>query len=163
VCRNVSLCVAGCCSALQCVVVCVAVWEGALSVPLQTPAQYISIVKAQRTATPCTTLQHPAPHCNTLQHTATHCITSALRISTVLVSATHCNTCNTLQHTATHCNALQPSSAVYKYCMAVCNTLQHSSTHCNTLQHTASPCNTLQPTATHCNTLQHTATPCNTL
>jgi len=110
------MCVAVCCSVLQCVqearyiyvppgvLLCVAVrcsvlTESALQCGavccsmLQCVAVFEVLFLGPLTYDIRNTLQHTATHCNTLQHTATHC--------------------NTLQHTATHCNTLHHTTSHY--------------------------------------------------
>jgi len=103
-----------CCSVLQCVSHCVAVYCGVL--------QYIVVCCLQRT------LQHNATQCNTPQHTARH-------------TATHCNA---LQHAATHCighvDVVSALQRTLQHTATHYNTLQHAATHCNALQHAATHC-----------------------
>jgi len=74
------LCVAECCSVLQCVAVCWLWHHDRVSRSICNTLQQmlrltLSWCHSQHTATHCNTLQHTATHCNTLQHTATHCNT----------------------------------------------------------------------------------------
>jgi len=144
VCCSVLQCDAVCCSVLQCVAVCfnmlqcvewvvcvsecVAVCCTHCNNALQQPATYrhaAARARIQFLPVDCNTLQHAASHRTTLQLTATHR--------------------NTLQHTATYCNTLQCAGMPqhmrelisYMLTATHCNTLQHTATHCNTLQHTA--------------------------
>jgi len=140
---TVILCVAVCCSVLQCVVYCT----------LEEP--YYTCKRARsktyniegsveffcQVFAICNILQHTATQCNTLQHTFFPKICNRVG-----------NLAGAKITTRTHCDTLTHS-----------NTLQHTPTHSNTLHHTPPYRNTLQHTATHCNTLQHTATHCNTL
>ena len=179
------MCVAVCCSGLQCAAVCrsflilsqfvaVCCSEAAILLVLRQrlrwyllPHTATSHCMQHTTATHCNTLLHRAAthYDNTLQHTTTHC--------------------NTLQHTTTHCNTLrcaEAEAAIVPAATHGCIALQHTTAthHCNTLQHTALCrgrggdriyCITpstytaathyytlLQHTTTHCNAPQHTAT-----
>ena len=113
------LCVAVCCSVLQCVAELVALCCSVL--------QCEHDMMQQNTSDFVTPYTHSATHCNTRQHTATHCNTLQLytQLHRTLSHPTHA-----LQQTATHCNTLQHTATHG-------STLQHTATHYNTLQHTA--------------------------
>ena len=163
------MCVAVCCSGLQCAAVCRSFLILSQFVAVCCSEAAILLVLRQRLR--WYLLPHTATsHC--MQHTtATHCNTLLHR------AATHY--CNTLQHTTTHCNTLrcaEAEAAIVPAATHGCIALQHTTAthHCNTLQHTAlcrgrgggcialqytiyiHCCNTLQHTTTHHNTLQHT-------
>jgi len=105
------ICVAVCCSVLQCVAVCCG--ERGVMRRLQLDVfvrytgvnVYVGVCVFGCVCSNNNTLQNTAAHCPALQHTEAQC--SALQRN-----ATHCDT---LQHTAQRCN-----------------TLQNDATHCNT-------------------------------
>jgi len=137
------MCVAVCCSVLQCVAVrCTECGE--------------SCQRSTLTATRYNSLQHATIHCNTHAvlhiHTATHGSSSIPDIHCITLqrTATHYNilqhTCSTpysLQRSATH-TATHTATLATTYCNTHCNT--YCNTHYNMLQHTCSTahsyCNT---------------------
>ena len=83
--------------------------SGPMPCPCTTSTQRIPSSTLQHpaaTASPCTSLQHPALHCNTMQRTATHCLLTMAVTGLRQHAAATASRCNILQHPATHCNTL---------------------------------------------------------